>query len=190
MIKMENAGCSTLCLGFMGLGEPQLLALTIPGNIQEIWVPQLSITSVYKVCSQGPYTLTIDSLRVLCNGTLKRRINLQVKYHFCLLYCWSLVTGSVHIFAQEQQRQGKLGKEAHIPATTSGLCSQSSQVFYQSRWTKQMTGMIWTWKNHLYLPLYSHSPKDCLYLPIPIVLSFRSWWITEPEEGESWTLIH
>lgn len=45
MIKMENAGCSTLCLGFMGLGEPQLLALTIPDN--------MGTTAQYHICLQG-----------------------------------------------------------------------------------------------------------------------------------------
>lgn len=45
MIKMENAGCSTLCLELMGLGEPQLFALTIPGNMGTI--------AQYHICLQS-----------------------------------------------------------------------------------------------------------------------------------------
>lgn len=45
MIKMENVGCSTLYLRLMGLGEPQLLALTIPGN--------MGTTAQYHICLQN-----------------------------------------------------------------------------------------------------------------------------------------
>lgn len=75
-----------------------------------------SVSHLFTKSGVKVHTLWLLTLwESLCNGTLKRHIILQRKYHFCLLYCWSLVTGSVHIFTQEQQRQGKLGKEEHIP---------------------------------------------------------------------------